>query len=166
LCGAVLNNRAMALEASGQAQAALPVYEAAIEHQRFAHERAPQITGYRDYLSKHYFNYGRALRAAGLPAEAAEAAQLRRKLWPGHGEHLGQVAIELAQAAVLLRGEDADAAASEVAAKLEDEARSAIREAAASGVDLAALRASKELAFLQDNAFWTNLETPAKSVVQ
>ncbi len=82
----VLNNQAMALEHSGQTESALARYLVAIEHQQFAVERAPQQIQYRENLSKHYVNYGRALRKAARPLEAAQAARQRRELWPNHGD--------------------------------------------------------------------------------
>jgi hypothetical protein len=100
-----------------------------------------------------------------LPGKAAEAALERRKLWPTHGEHLGQVAGELAQAALLVRADDSEEAPAR-AAEIEASVRDTVQAAAASGADVAALRASKALSFLQDDAFWTNLGTNAKSVVQ
>jgi eukaryotic-like serine/threonine-protein kinase len=173
LGGAVLNNRAMALEASGESAASLPVYEQAIEHQRIAHQRADQIAEYREFLSKHYFNYGRALRAAGQPAEAAQAALERRKLWPDHGEHLGQIAVELAQAAAQLHEESKreidsakESAVAERAAKIEVEAAETLRQAAAHGADLAALRASKELKALPADSFVPEIGAPAEPVIQ
>ncbi len=95
----VLNNQAMALEHAGQIGSALTRYLTAIEHQRFAVERAPQQIQYREHLSKHYVNYGRALRKAARPLEAAQTARERRELWPTHGEHLIRVAQEMVQAA-------------------------------------------------------------------
>jgi serine/threonine protein kinase/tetratricopeptide (TPR) repeat protein len=164
LAGAVLNNRAMALEASHQNDAALPAYEKAIAHQRVAQERAPQVAEYREFLSKHYFNYGRALRAASRPMDAAEVARQRRQLWPQHGDHLGQVAVELAQAAVQVRSDPSAAEAAQVAEKLEAEAAQMLREAAAHGADLAALRDAKALSFLQDDAIWDTLGASTKAV--
>ncbi|HEX6962138.1 MAG TPA: protein kinase [Lacipirellula sp.] len=165
LAGAVLNNRAMALETSGEPAKSLPVYERAIKHQRFAYEGAPRIAEYREFLSKHYFNYGRALRAAGKPAEAAATALKRRKLWSGHGEHLGQVAIELAQASAQLRREGPSEAAAR-AAELEGLTRDTLRAAAENGADLAQLRASNAFTFLEADDVWDSLATPPKSVIQ
>jgi len=165
LCGAVLNNRAMALEASHENDIALPVYEKAIEHQRVTYQRAPMVTEYREFLSKHYYNYGRALRAAGRPRDAAAAALKRRELWPEHGEHLGQIAIELALAAAQLRGES-DAGVADMAAGFEAQAVETLGKAAAHGANLAALRHSKALSFLQDDAVWGKLDHSAARVVQ
>jgi tetratricopeptide (TPR) repeat protein len=163
LCGAVLNNRAMALEASHQNDVALPVYEEAIAHQRVAFSRAPSVTEYREFLSKHYFNYGRALRAAGRPKDAAAAALKRRELWPEHGDHLGQIAVELAQAAAQLRGETDDS--SQVAA-LEAEALATLRNAAAHGGNLAELRKAAALSFLQEDVVWGKVNAAAATAVQ
>jgi serine/threonine protein kinase len=161
LCGAVFNNRAMALEASGQSEAALPAFQSAIEHQRIAYQRAPMVAEYREFLSKHYFNYGRALRSAGRPLEAAAAARERRKLWPDHGAHLGQIAAELAQAASQVRGfsvADVDSAE-----ELEREAAEVLRAAQAIGCDLTALRGGDEWKFLQESPIWSMLDTTSVS---
>ena len=170
LTGAVLNNRAMAMETSGRADDSLALYEAAIEHQRRAFEEAPQVAEYREFLSKHYFNYGRALRAVDRPEDAAQVALGRRQLWPTHGEHLGKVAVELAEAAQQIRidaagGRDENDAPAEKdekkvaqAAKFEAAAAEALREAAAHGCDLAPLRTMASLAFLQDDPIWIKLK--------
>jgi tetratricopeptide (TPR) repeat protein len=165
LGGAVLNNRAMALEASGQSEASLAVYEQAIEHQRVAYQREPQFAEYREFLSKHLFNYGRALRAAGRPAEAAQAALERRKLWPEDGEHLGEIAVELGEAAAQLR-EAGESHGAEQVEQLEAEAAASLRQAAASGADVARLRASKALDFLPDKSFGASFGTSPEAVVQ
>ena len=80
----------MALEAAGERDAALDEYDEAIEQQRVAYDRAPQVAEYREFLSKHYYNYGRgvARRRATRPG-AAEAALARRKLVAGDGEPPG-----------------------------------------------------------------------------
>jgi hypothetical protein len=106
LAGAVLNNRAMALETSERPEESLPVYEAAITHQQLAFDEAPQVAEYREFLSKHLFNYGRALRNSDRPQDAAHVALQRRQLWPTNGLHLGQVAVELAEAASQIRADE------------------------------------------------------------
>jgi eukaryotic-like serine/threonine-protein kinase len=167
--GVVLNNRASALETSGKVNEALAVYETAIEHQQRAFDEAPQVIEYREFLSKHYFNYGRALRAADRPEDAAHVALQRRQLWPTDGEHLGKVAVELAEAARQIRadaaGRDENDAESGNAAKkavqavkFEAAAAEALREAAAHGCDLAPLRTVAALAFLQDDPIWVKLK--------
>jgi serine/threonine protein kinase/tetratricopeptide (TPR) repeat protein len=153
LYGAVLNNRGMALEASGRRDEARAAFEQAIAEQRTAYERAPQVAAFRDNLSKHYYNFGRALRDAGDPARAGEMALARRALWAGDGEHLGQIAIELAQAAVQARSmhrEDHAKDDAELAAHLEAEAAATVRDAAAAGCDLARLRAEPAFQLLQN----------------
>ncbi|MBL9161766.1 MAG: serine/threonine protein kinase [Planctomycetaceae bacterium] len=167
--GVVLNNRASALETSGKAAEAIAVYEAAIEHQRSAFDEAPQVIEYREFLSKHYFNYGRALRAAGRPADAAQVALQRRQLWPADGEHLGKVAVELAEAAGQIRAEGAlapenDGKHSLLAAEFEAAAAETLREAASQGCDLAALRTVSALGFLQDDPIWGKLNPPRPPV--
>lgn len=96
--GGVLNNQAMTAEDAECYDKAIAIYTEAIRYQRFAFEKMPSSVHYRSFLSKHYFNYGRALRAADKPIEAAHAALERRQLWPEHGEHLYQIALELTQA--------------------------------------------------------------------
>jgi tetratricopeptide (TPR) repeat protein len=167
LCGAVYNNRAMALEAADRLDDALAAYAKAIEQQRTAYDRAPQIPEYREFLSKHYFNYGRALRDAGRPAEAAEISLARRELWPGDGQRLGQVAVELALAAVAARaardGGNSDAQdRDELADRLEAETAATLRDAAAAGGNLADLQGEKAFQLLRDTAIWTMIKTPAK----
>ncbi len=95
----VLNNQAMAMEHADRTESALTLYVEAIDHQRFAVERAPLQIQYRNNLSKHYVNYGRALLKVSRPIEAAQAARERRQLWPAHSKRLYRVAQELAQAA-------------------------------------------------------------------
>jgi serine/threonine protein kinase len=158
LSGAVLNNRGMALEASQEYPAALAAYEKAIENQRAAHEKAPGVAEFREFLSKHYFNYGRTLRAAGRPSDAAAAALERRKLWSEDGEHLGQVALELAEAAAQLR-EAGGGEGGQEAARIEDEVKQTLQTAAEHGRDLKALLEAKPLAFLHNDAIWANLDT-------
>jgi tetratricopeptide (TPR) repeat protein len=157
LYGAVLNNRAMALEKAGEMEDALAAFELAIVNQRIACERAPQVAEYREFLSKHYFNYGRALRSAGQPAKAAAVALDRRKLWPEHGEHLGQIAVELAQAATQL-GEQAGAdGASQHVKKIESQIVDTLQAAAAAGCDMTILRSDPAFQFLQNDTLWANL---------
>lgn len=167
--GVVLNNRASALETSGKAAEAIAVYEAAIEHQRSAFDEAPQVIEYREFLSKHFFNYGRALRAAGRPADAAQVALQRRQLWPADGEHLGKVAVELAEAAGQIRAEGALAPENNgkhslLAAEFEAAAAETLREAASQGCDVTALRTVSALGFLQDDPIWGKLTPPRPPV--
>jgi tetratricopeptide (TPR) repeat protein len=163
LYGAVLNNRAMVFDAMQKTGEALASFEQAIEHQQLAHERAPQVAEYREFLSKHYFNYGGALRSAGRPEQAVKVALARRELWPGHGKHLGQVALELIQAASQIRSAAQGAGASDAATEVDDEAIKTLRAAAAAGCDLAALRRDKTLENLPTDAIWDKLTSERAS---
>jgi eukaryotic-like serine/threonine-protein kinase len=176
LAGGVLNNRAMAIETSGDAARSLAIYESAIKHQQQAFNEAPQVSEYREFLSKHYFNYGRALRAAGRAEDAAHVALERRQLWPSDGEHLGQVAVELAEAAGQLRAAAAaDRPASSqpsaeppekavLAERIEEAAAESLREAARHGCNLAPLRSVASLAFLQNDPIWVKLNPSSQPV--
>jgi len=104
---------------------------------------APDVSDFRKFLSKHYFNCGRALRAASKPAEAGEAALARRRLWPGHAEHLYEIAIELALASEQLAGEDPSEEELAQSKELADEAKKTLQNAAAAGYDIT--QASKKL---------------------
>ena len=176
LAGAVLNNRAMALETSERPEESLPVYEAAIAHQQLAFDEAPQVAEYREFLSKHLFNYGRALRNSDRPEDAAHVALQRRQLWPTNGQHLGQVAVELAEAASQIRademaGQDDNNAQPEKsdaksgqAAKFEAAAAETLQAAAQQGCDLTPLRTVAAFAFLQDDPIWVKLKPPSSPV--
>ncbi|MCC6491981.1 MAG: serine/threonine protein kinase [Pirellulales bacterium] len=163
LLAAVENNRAMILEESGELDAALAGYERAIAQQRAVHERSPEAADVREFLSKHLFNYGRALRAAGRPAEALAAARERRQLWPGHGQRLGQVAVELAEAAAQLRREPLRDDRLVLAAEAEAEVVETLRQAAAHGCPLATLKDVKALAFLQQDGVWDKLNDASRT---
>ncbi len=130
----VLNNRAMVAELAGNLHSALANYEAAIAEQRIALEENPAQGEFREFLSKHYFNYGRTLRAAGRPVEAAEVALLRRGLWPGEGEHLYHIACELAEAAEQLGDEPAEQT------RIHAEALATFEAAQSAGADIERLR--------------------------
>lgn len=97
--GGVANNLAMVLEERGQFEAAAAAYRDAIQRQRIAYSQAPGHPQYREYLSKHYFNYGRVLRQLGYTELAAKSALARRELWSDMPERLPSVARELRQIA-------------------------------------------------------------------
>src|SRR5262249_40507738 len=84
--GGTLNNLAMAPAANGQHADALARYQQAIEHQRFALNRAPEVFQYRNYLSLHYANRFRLYRELSRPAESAADVLELRKLWPKNRE--------------------------------------------------------------------------------
>ncbi|QEG37921.1 serine/threonine-protein kinase [Bythopirellula goksoeyrii] len=130
----VLNNRAMVAEQTGDLARAIIDYESAIEHQSAALAANPAQPEFREFLSKHYFNYGRTLRTAGRPAEAASVALERRTLWADDGEHLYYVAGELAEAAQLLGGESAEQD------QILQEALETFKQAESAGADVDRLR--------------------------
>jgi hypothetical protein len=135
----VNNNRAMTAETAGDLPSALANYEAAIRAQRAALEQSPQQPQYREYLSKHYYNYGRALRTAGRAEEAAEAALERRQLWPTHSQHLYQVAWELATAVEQIEEDRPEHQ------QLLEEALTTLTQVVAAGGDLQALSTERPL---------------------
>ena len=90
------NDLGMFLEESHRSGDAVEAYKQAVAHQQLAVAKAPGIATYREYLSKHYFNYGRVLRQTGRFGDATQIALERRKLWPKNAEHLFSVAEELA----------------------------------------------------------------------
>jgi serine/threonine protein kinase/tetratricopeptide (TPR) repeat protein len=96
--GGVYNNLGIAFEEQRRFEDAALAYKNAVEQQRVAYLRAPTVTRYRVFLSKHYFNFGRVLRQLGQPDRAAQVAIARRELWPTDGERLFSVAEELALA--------------------------------------------------------------------
>lgn len=97
--GGVFNNLAFVHEELGNLDQAIESYGSAIEHQALAHEAAKQTPRYREFLSKHYFNYARLLRETDRAHEAAAVALKRRELWNGNGERLASVAEELREIA-------------------------------------------------------------------
>ena len=101
----ILNNQGMLYERLQLWEAASGVYQTAIALQREVFVARPTVSA-RDQLSRHYYNSGRTLRKTGDLAAAIEAALQRKALWPQHGEHLYQIAIELAQTAELLRAQE------------------------------------------------------------
>jgi serine/threonine protein kinase/Tfp pilus assembly protein PilF len=101
--GGVYNNLGIAFEEQRRFEDAAMAYKNAVEQQRVAYLRAPTVTRYRIFLSKHYFNFGRVLRQLGQPDRAAQVAVARRELWPTDGERLFSVAEELALATRDLR---------------------------------------------------------------
>jgi hypothetical protein len=80
-------------ERSSEARAS---FELAIAAQQTAHERAPEVSEFREALSKHYYNYAQLLRSLDRPADAAQVTLARRKLWPNDAARLVRIAEELA----------------------------------------------------------------------
>ncbi len=104
--GGIYNNLGIISEELGEYANAGTHYRNAVEYQRRSQVSAPEITRYRVFLSKHYYNYGRVMRRLRYPDEAALAALARRELWPNDPQRLFKVAEELAQASSLLAGAD------------------------------------------------------------
>ena len=101
----VCNNLGIVLEEQQQLAQASAAFQQAVDHQQIAYARAATVTRYREFLSKHYYNYGRVLRKTGHVDKAIEVALARRDLWPRQPQHLLAVAEELALASNLLTAE-------------------------------------------------------------
>ena len=107
--GLTLNNLGLTLARLDQLDKAAEVLREAVAQQKLAFDKAPQVPRHRHALSDQYSSLGEVYRLQGRAAEAVAAARERRKLWPGHGGELFEVACELAQAAeVAGRNQDAD----------------------------------------------------------
>jgi len=104
--GGVYNNLGIVFEELRRIEDAAVAYKHAVEHQRVAFSGAVEVSRYRSFLSKHYFNYGRVLRQLGHPDQAARSALARRALWPNDPQHLFAVAEELALAGSALQTKD------------------------------------------------------------
>lgn len=130
--GVMYNDLGILLEESKRSAEAVKAYEQAV-HQQQALASAPAITRYRQFLSKHYFNYGRVLRQTGRPADAARAALARRELWPKDPQHLFSVAEELALAARDLSTGAVDASGEITADKCGDYAVETLKQSMAAG---------------------------------
>src|SRR5262249_54462766 len=100
--GASFNNVGMTLAAQGKHREALEQFEKALEHQRRAFDKAPQVPRYRLFLRNHYSNLSNVQRALGRPAEAAAAALAFRQLFPKDPNNLYVAAQELAQCVPLV----------------------------------------------------------------
>ena len=107
--GGAQNNRAMALRQLGKLEDAEMAFRAAIEHQKYAFDRAPSVADFRQFLSNHYANFGEFLLEQKRENEAVEVALARRQLWPDNPERLFSVAVELARAASAGGGDDGSA---------------------------------------------------------
>lgn len=135
--GGVLNNQAMALERLDRSGEAESAYRAAIEHQRFALERAETVARFREFLSKHYWNFGQFLQRVGRLEEAGAVALARKELWADHPERLYRAAVELAAIAGEIHRTGSDPPMLDTAAKerFADRAVAALREAIEAGFD-------------------------------
>jgi eukaryotic-like serine/threonine-protein kinase len=102
--GGVYNNVGFLLSATGQVDKAVSEYYRAIAAQSTAYRLAPQIEKYKEFLDRHYANYGQALRKLDRPEAAQKTALERGKLWQSDGRRLMAVAEELALAWKLMNG--------------------------------------------------------------
>jgi tetratricopeptide (TPR) repeat protein len=80
LFAGAINNKAMALIALGRHGEAIEALRAAITHERECMERDPKTAQYRQWLSNHYLNLSRSLRALGRKEEALAVSRTRFEL--------------------------------------------------------------------------------------
>jgi Tfp pilus assembly protein PilF len=78
--GGIYNNIAMVFGQLGRDEEAATAYTNAIRYQRQAHESAPQVTRFREFLAKHYDNYGPLLRRLDREDEARRIDAARKDL--------------------------------------------------------------------------------------
>lgn len=147
--GGVYNNLGMVYERLERPHEALGAYQQAIDQQRLAWEAAPSIERYREFLSKHYYNYRRVLRSVGRHGEAAAAALKRKELWPREPQRLYHVACELSLAAEGQEESDRELSLSAALATLE--------EAVAAGFDDVEALDAEELDPLREDPRFTAL---------
>ncbi|MGD9720496.1 MAG: protein kinase [Pirellulales bacterium] len=156
--GGMHNNLGIVLEDREQVQAAADEYRQAVDRQRAAHAQAPGVDRYRDFLSKHYYNLGRALRKLGRADEAARVALERKTLWKDHPQRLLSIAEELALASNLLTGNVPSELTRDGCAEL---SVAALREARAAGVPLPDdLEKNQSFAALRGRADFNSLVHP------
>jgi tetratricopeptide (TPR) repeat protein len=78
--GGALNDLGRTLAAVGRHKDAYEAYDRAIEHQRIAHERAPDVPQYLQFLANHYANRGQLQEQLGETPAARESWIACRKL--------------------------------------------------------------------------------------
>jgi tetratricopeptide (TPR) repeat protein len=93
--GGILNDHGMALAGVGRHPEAIDAFRAAVQHQRNALSRIPGSPQSRHFLSNHYWNLCKSMRALGRPEEAATAARESAALSPGDPDRLYSMACEL-----------------------------------------------------------------------
>ncbi|MCA9264728.1 MAG: protein kinase [Planctomycetales bacterium] len=103
--GGIYNNLGMVLEQAGRVVDARTAYLEAVKHQRTAYEAVPESPQFRDYLSKHYFNQARVIRALGDPEGAARVMIKCKSLWGHRPQQLYAVAEDLAFSTRQLQGD-------------------------------------------------------------
>ena len=80
LLGAAQNDLGMALAALGRQKEAAEAYDRAIENQRIAHERAPEVPQYVQFLGNHFTNRGMLQEQLGDNKAASESYRLSLEL--------------------------------------------------------------------------------------
>jgi tetratricopeptide (TPR) repeat protein len=86
LLGGTWNNYGWALAKLGRHEEAVAAYRTAIESQRLAFVKAPQVSQYRTWLNNHYSNLVKSFRALDRLEEAEMNSDERMHLWIGHPE--------------------------------------------------------------------------------
>ena len=81
--GGVLNNLALVYEQQGRLVAAVEALEAAVAHQQFAHEQAPESNRYREFLQQHQDDLSRIRRAQTQRDGAATVVTQRQAITSG-----------------------------------------------------------------------------------
>jgi tetratricopeptide (TPR) repeat protein len=127
------NNLGITLEELGRIDSAAENYRRAVEWQQAAQSQAPASNAYREFLSKHFYNLGRALRTLGKAGEAADVALARKELWRHDPQRLLSIAEELALASQMLSGDDESERSAAGCAEL---SVATLREAVAAGLQL------------------------------
>ncbi|MCM2369960.1 serine/threonine-protein kinase [Aporhodopirellula aestuarii] len=134
--GGVYNNLGFVQEQLGEAENAMGSYRSAVIHQSLAHNAAPEVPQYREFLSKHYFNHAKLLSQAGRVSEAIDKAMQRRALWEGNGERLAGVVDELlAIAERIPAGGSSDASHADMRADCLESAKETLQMAIDAGFD-------------------------------
>ena len=161
---ALLNNQALALAGAGRQNDALAIYPQAIEKQREASKRRPELASMQEVLSKLYYNYGQSLSAVGRWSDALDTAVARREVWQKNGERLVGVAAEMAQMADDRQGEASQSLTDSLRQKVNNEAIDTLYQARdcgwPQGIDLAA---DKRFAKLHTNERFAALVAELKS---
>lgn len=134
----LLNNQALALAGAGRHERAVALYDEAIQAQRRCYQQVPGSELMQDVLSRMVYNQARSLAALGRWDDAVAAAVARRALWPGNGERLFGVAVELAE---IGRAAAGDAALGD---RVNRETIATLRQACAAGFQNAASLAEDE----------------------
>ncbi len=126
--GGIHNNLGLVYKNSGRLSEACASLASAIAAQEVAHQRASDVTSFRESLNKHYYNYAETLRMLDRPDDAAEVVLKRRNLWAGDADRLVRVAEELAATCKLMP-------AGSLRQKYLDETRGTLEAAMAAGLD-------------------------------